>query len=74
MQSPSEGKVMEYATCPNYLTHKVRGIQQGTPRLIQASEAGLQKPKGPFNHSPGSYVRLVVALLSWGLGVPEWGH
>ena len=74
MQSPSQGKVVEYTTCPNYLAHKVWGIQQCTPRLIQASEAGLHKPKCTFNHSPGTYVRLVVALLSWGLGVPEWGH
>ena len=74
LQALSHGVVVQNATCPDDLAHKVWGIQQGTPRLIQASETGLQEAKGAFHHSMGTCVCFIVSSLSWGLGVPEWGH
>ena len=38
LQALSHGEVVQHATCTDDLAHEVWGIQQGTPRLIQASE------------------------------------
>ena len=74
MQALSHCEVVQHTTCSADLAHKVWGIQQGTPRLIQASETGLQEAKGAFHHCTGACVRFIVFSLSWSLGIPEWSH
>ena len=59
LHAPSHGEVVKHATCPDDLAHKVWGIQQGTPRLIQA---------------PDGYVRVLHCIFSLlGFGGSEMG-
>ena len=74
LQALSHGVVVQHATCTDDLAHKVWGIQQGPPGLIQASETGLQEAKCAFHHCTGTYVCSIVVSLSSGLGIPEWSH
>ena len=77
LQAPSHGEVVQHATCTDGLAHEVWGIQQGTPRLIQASERDFRRPK--VRSTPPRVLMCAALYLSspgvWGFQnrVMKWG-